>query len=230
MKAFLTASAIPGIWAIAAIELVLSVIMFISFRKNKSKVILLGALITIGLFIDAFLIGLGAFVDIEAIRGISRIRFISHGILIPLLFAICALALNFKKPWSTIVFVFTALVMVAGLAESLATVLDVTEIAGISRMAAVKELTPAWATGITNALNFGTVIPLMIVGIIAWVKYKTPTLFLGGFLMFAFSALGPASGNKEFIFYISMFGEVLMVLFIYFFGLIKYKKDSLNAK
>ena len=39
-------------------------------------------------------------------------------------------------------------------------------------------------------------------------------LFLSGFLMFAFSALGPATGNSEYIFYISMYGELLMVIFL----------------
>ena len=37
-------------------------------------------------------------------------------------------------------------------------------------------------------------------------------LFLSRFLMFAFSALGPASGSFDLIFFISMFGEVCMVL------------------
>lgn len=55
-------------------------------------------------------------------------------------------------------------------------------------------------------------IPLNIVGIAVWIRQKTPLLFLSGFLMFAFSALGPASGNFDLIFFISMFGEVCMVL------------------
>ena len=32
--------------------------------------------------------------------------------------------------------------------------------------------------------------------------------------MFAFSALGPATGNADLIFYISMYGELLMVIFL----------------
>ena len=58
----------------------------------------------------------------------------------------------------------------------------------------------------------------MIVGIVVWAKQKTPRLFLAGFLMFAFSALGPATGNFDLIFYISMYGEVLMVLFFYLYA------------
>ena len=54
--------------------------------------------------------------------------------------------------------------------------------------------------------------------IIAWIKQKTPYLFLSGFLMFAFSALGPATGNFDLIFLISMLGEICMTLFFYLYG------------
>lgn len=224
MKELIAASAIPGIWTIAALELVVIVLAFRSYRKEKSKIVLLTACLTVGLFIDAFIIGLGAFVNIEYLKGISRIRFISHGALIPLLFAICSLALDLKKPFSTIVYAITGILMVAGIAEAFATVLDVTTIAGISRMASVKGQTPAWAETVSSLLSFGAVIPLIIVGVIVWIKQKTPFLFLAGFLMFAFSALGPATGNAKFIFYISMYGEILMVLFLYLYGLKKQKR------
>ena len=61
-------------------------------------------------------------------------------------------------------------------------------------------------------LSYGAVVPLILAGVVVWIKQKTPLLFLSGFLMFAFSALGPATGNFELIFYISMFGEVCMAL------------------
>jgi hypothetical protein len=36
--------------------------------------------------------------------------------------------------------------------------------------------------------------------------------------MRAFSALGPAAGNADLIFFISMFGELLVVLFLYLYA------------
>ncbi len=107
--------------------------------------------------------------------------------------------------------------MVAGFAEAVATVLEPSSIAGVTRFKAA-EATPAWAEMISNVLSFGTVIPLMIAGIVVWFKQKTPSLFLSGFFMFAFSALGPVTGNADLIFYISMYGEVLMVLFLYLYS------------
>ena len=60
--------------------------------------------------------------------------------------------------------------------------------------------------------------PLILAGLWIWIKRKRPSLFLAGFLMFAFSALGPATGNTDLIFLIGMFGEVFMVFFFLLFG------------
>ena len=87
------------------------------------------------------------------------------------------------------------------------------------------ETSPAWAEAISSMLSFGTVIPSMIVGVIIWIKQKNPFLFLSGLLMFAFSALGPATGNFDLIFFISMIGEVFMVLFYYVFAQVFIKKQ-----
>ena len=80
---------------------------------------------------------------------------------------------------------------------------------------------PAWAEIVNSLLTFGTVIPLMIVGIVVWKKQKTPNLFLAGFLMFAFSGLGAAC--LELMFYISMYGEVLMATFFYLYAVQRVK-------
>jgi hypothetical protein len=90
-------------------------------------------------------------------------------------------------------------------------------VAGIARYTS-GEATPAWAGAVSGILSYGTVIPLILAGIAVWIRQKTPFLFLSGFLMFLFSALGPATGNFDLIFYISMYGEVLMVLFFYLYA------------
>lgn len=139
MTSFLQNSAVPAIWIISSLELLLIGYMVYRFIKTKSRTILFTACMTLGLFFDAFIIALESKVDASQMVVASRFRFIAHGLLIPLLFMISAEALELKK---------------------------------------------------------------------------TPYLFLSGFLMFAFSALGPATGNSEYIFYISMYGELLMVIFL----------------
>ncbi|MCQ2772787.1 MAG: hypothetical protein MJ238_05910 [Bacilli bacterium] len=224
MTQFLEASCLPVIWVIAILELALLAFMVFRFVKTKSIITLLTACITFGLFYDALIIALGCVVNPAAAPFISRLRFVSHGLLIPLLFAVCAQALDLKKPWNIVVYGITGVLMIAGLAEAIATKLDVVTIAGIARMASVKGETPKWAETISSILSFGTVIPMMIVGIICWIKQKNPFLFIAGFLMFAFSALGPATGNAQYIFYVSMYGEILMVGFMLWYAIKKEKK------
>lgn len=191
--------------------------MYKKYSSSKNPMFLCMALITTGLFIDALGISLGSVLTGNVLTVVSRIRFISHGILIPLLLPICAYALVLNKTWMKAVWILTAILMIAGMAEAIATVFEPDTIAGVTRFKAAAS-TPGWASAISKALSFGTVIPLMISGIIVWIKQNTPFLFLSGFSMFAFSALGPATGNSDLIFYISMFGEVLMVLFLYLYA------------
>lgn len=226
MRDFLILSCPWMIWIITVIELVLIVIFALLFKKVKNKkiMVLCMMLITCGLFIDALFISLGTILDGATLKAISPARYISHGVLIPLLFPICLYSLTEKKLWKIVVWAITGALMLAGLMEGIFTDLEMKEFAGVIRFVA-SDNTPAWAESISSILSFGTVIPLMIVGVIVWIKQKTPHLFLSGFLMFAFSALGPATGNSDLIFYISMFGEVLMVLFFLF-----YARKTVNTK
>lgn len=52
---------------------------------------------TLGLILDAAVIGLGAVMPAGILAAISPVRFIANGFLIPLLFPICVCALELKK-------------------------------------------------------------------------------------------------------------------------------------
>ena len=58
----------------------------------------------------------------------------------------------------------------------------------------------------------------MVCGLIVWIMKKRPELFFSGLFMFAFSALAPATKNMDLMFFISMFGEVLMVFFFWLYA------------
>ncbi len=225
MREFLIKICPVAIWCIVAGEALIAALLFLHAAKKRSKVALWSGVLTLGLILDAAIIGLGFVLTPETLAAVSPVRFIAHGLLIPLLFPICGYALNLKKPVMIGVWIFTALLMAAGVAQALATKLVPETIANVTRMKA-GEGTPKWAETISMALSFGTVIPMMIVGIIVWIKEKTPHLFLSGLLMFAFSALGPATGNTDLIFFISMFGEILMVLFLYLYARVKTKRQA----
>lgn len=206
-----------AIWVIIICESIIAVLLLRQWNKNKQTLALLTFFVSAGLILDAVIIGLGSVIQQEVLRTISPARFIAHGVLIPLLFPICGYALDLKKPVMRVVWILTALLMAAGAAQAFSTVLEPREIAGVVRYTASED-TPKWADMISKLLSFGTVIPMMIVGVIIWGRQKTPSLFLSGFLMFVFSALGPATGNIDLIFFISMFGELFMVLFLYLYA------------
>lgn len=222
MKALLYASCVPMLWVISVLEAVFTFVLFSRYGKKRNPIYLLSGLICVGLTYDALILALGSFLtEGSLLLGLSRLRYVFHGGLIPLIFLICACALNFKGFWKTAAWVFTGVLVVLGVADGCIRTIGATEVAGICRYASV--YAPAWAEIVNSLLTFGTVIPMMIAGIFVWKKQKTPFLFLSAFLMFAFSGLGAAC--LEMMFYISMYGELLMALFLLLYADKKVKME-----
>lgn len=213
------------IWIIVAIEAILGVSLAAAYKKDRRPIIICMILVDFGLLVDALLINLGGFFDGGLPEPVSRLRFILHGMLIPLLFPICGYSLKLKRKVMSVIWALTAVVMVLGLAEGMSITLELIQLGDVVRHNSA-DSSPAWAETIRSFLSFGTVIPLIIVGIAVWIKQKTPTLFLSGFLMFIFAALGPATGNFDLLFVITMIGEVLMILFfmLYVRSIAKWEK------
>lgn len=219
MRSFLLNVMPVMLWVFVVLETLFLVLFFTKYSKTKNILFLLSGLVTAGLVYDALILSMGTVLkDGALLKSLSQFRFISHGALIPMLFPICLYALKGKGTIAKVVWGFTALLCVLGLAEGIVTDLEVRSVAEVYRYAA-SDLTPVWADKVSSVLSFGTVIPLMIVGVIVWKKQKTAALFFSGFWMFFFSALGPATGNFDLLFFISMMGELLMVLFLYIYAL-----------
>ena len=213
------------IWIIVIAEAILGVSLAAAYKKDRRPIIICMILVDFGLLVDALLINLGGFFDGGLPEPVSRLRFILHGMLIPLLFPICGYSLKLKRKVMSVIWALTAVVMVLGLAEGMSITLELIQLGDVVRHNSA-DSSPAWAETIRSFLSCGTVIPLIIVGIAVWIKQKTPTLFLSGFLMFIFAALGPATGNLDLLFVITMIGEVLMILFfmLYVRSIAKWEK------
>ena len=215
MREFLFASCPAMLWVITVVELVFTMLLFSRYAKSKNLIFLLSGLICVGLTYDALILALGTVMaDGAALMWLSRLRYVLHGGLIPLIFAICAYALDFKRGLKIAAWVLTGILIVLGVADGCIRVIGTADVAGVLRYKSV--WAPAWAEIVNSLLTFGTVIPMMVAGIVVWIKQKTPHLFLSAFLMFAFSGLGAAC--MELMFYISMYGELLMALFLYFYA------------
>lgn len=223
MRQFLFTSCPIMLWIITVIELVFTALLMFRYAKSRNLIFLLSGLICVGLTYDALILALGSVMtEGTLLMALSRMRYVLHGGLIPLIFLICAYALDFKGFWRVAAWVFTGALMVLGIADGCIRVIGVQTVAGICRYASVSA--PAWAEIVNSLLTFGTVILMMIAGIVVWVRQKTPHLFLSAFLMFAFSGLGAAC--LELMFYISMYGELLMALFLYFYAMHKSKATA----
>ena len=215
MKELLFASCPIMLWVISAVELVFTVLLISRYAKTKNIIFLLSDLICVGLTYDALALALGTVMtEGPVLLAISRLRYVFHGGLIPLIFAICAYALDFKGVWKIAAWALTGVLMALGIADGCIRVIGVETVAGVCRYVSVSA--PAWAEIVNSLLTFGTVIPMMVAGVVVWVKQKTPHLFLSAFLMFLFSGLGAAC--LELMFYISMYGELLMALFLYLYA------------
>lgn len=218
MLKLLYASCPIALWIITVINLGFMILLFSKYAKTKNILFLLSGLLTVGLFYDAAVLAFGTFMsDGPLLAALSRMRYVFHGGLIPLIFALCAYALNAKGFCLKAVWGLTIVLCALGITDGIIRVLDVETVAGVTRYVSVSA--PAWAEIVNSLLTFGTVIPLMIVGIVVWKKQKTPRLFLAGFLMFVFSGLGAVC--LELMFYISMYGEVLMAAFFYLYTIQK---------
>ena len=222
IREFLLSSCRMGVWVIAVLEILILLLLHRKFEEKKKAMILCMAFITLGLVIDALVIAngfiLGSYMEL-----LSRVRFVAHGVLIPLILPICGYALDARVGFMRVIWALTLIIMAAGAAEGFATVFEVARVAGVTRMVS-SDATPAWANYVTMVLSFGMVIPMLLIGLIAWIKQKNGNLFFAAFFMFLFSASGPATGNTDLIFYVSMFGEVLMVFFFYLYASKKYRK------
>jgi hypothetical protein len=225
-KSFLDIITGPTILVIAALEVVLFVLLLRRFIKTKSLISLFAGLIAIGLAYDALIIGLGMWVNANNMLFLSRLRFVSHGLLTPLLFAISARSYKLSKPLVITLFSIMGALMLFGIIEGSLNVLTESTTANISRLAIDKEATPKILYKGSTMVNIISIIPVIVIGIIAWVKQKNCHLALAGIFMFVFSAIGPAIGLTEYIFFISMIGEILMIGFILLYDI---KKDKLEA-
>ncbi len=213
MREFLISNGPVLAWAITAFHALILILALLGYRRTRQPLFLLLTLLCFGLCYDALIQALGTSLgEGAALTGLSRFRFVFHGALIPLLFPICACALDLKKPWKIAVWVLTAVIIVLGVAEGFATDLVTEKMAGILRYRS-GDGTPGWAKGVSYLLAFGTIIPVILAGVAVWIRQKTPLLLLAGVLMFAFAALGPATGNMDLNFLITMIGEVFLALF-----------------
>ena len=119
--------------------------------------------------------------------------------------------------------------MAAGLAAGILYKTEPRTVGAITRYAEA-EGNPGWISGIVSFLDMFPVFLMIGVGIFLF-KKNNPNMFLAGFFMLQFTMLGIFLGKdpggdrtKSLMFYISMFGEGLMVYF--FWRVVEQQKEK----
>lgn len=225
MRQFLISSMAPALWIMTFFDGFAIFKMFSQSRKGKkNQIAFLTGILCLGLFYDSLILSCGVFLSYGSFfRILSRFRFIFHCVLIPLLFPICAYSLKLNGKIVKIVWIISLIIMVIGLAASLSVVLEERTLGAIRRYAQ-SDLTGKFADQVISLLDVVPVFFMIGIGVFLWIRKKNPNMFFSGFFMLLFTLLGIFLGKdpsgeraKSLMFYISMYGEALMVFFLYRF-------------
>ncbi|MCR4644756.1 MAG: hypothetical protein K5695_05025 [Oscillospiraceae bacterium] len=217
MRTFLLEYGLYVEWVLAFAEFILMLILFSDYNKKHAPIILWMGILGLGLVVDAIIIAVGAKVIEPVLMVFSRIRFTMHGLMLPLVLTICAMAIPLRPIPRWCVYGLTPILMalggMAGWSRELAlqdTIGDVVRFASVSPK-------DSWMEIVTSVIAYGTIIVLIVTGIYMLLRERSSSILLGGVLMFTFAALGPATGSFDLIFLISMFGELFLLLFFVVF-------------
>jgi hypothetical protein len=196
-----------------AIIFVLSVLEYL---KLKRLVFILLLMECVGFIYDGLIITLGKVMSDDVLKGTNIVRYIMHGILVPFLIAFTGYALRFRRDKLYINWVITLICIIIGLLAAIFSKMKIEDLANVKRCG-IHEDTPNWVNSIYNVLNIGSVIYMIIAGLILLILKREFFYFLSGLFMLIFSAIGPATGNADLTFIFSIYGEMLMIIFLFVF-------------
>lgn len=189
----------------------------ISYYLNNKDIILIFFLIEIfGLIYDGAIILLGFLMSGGVLLFFNRLRFILHGILVPLLILFSAYALKSTGRAFSAQLIILIILSIIGMIAGIIAKLKLVEDAVLKRYTFNEDKTSLIMI-IFNVMNIGSVLYMIVVGVLLLIRSKEYYFFLAGIFMLIFSAIGPAIGKIELNYLLSMYGEVLMVVFLYLF-------------
>jgi len=222
MRQIILSTMAPALWFMTCFD---AISIFAMFRKrSRSPIPVLTGILCLGLFYDSLILSLGAFLPFSSLlKFLSQFRYILHCVLIPLLFPICGYSLKLDRKVMKVIWVVTVIIMAVGLYAGISIVTEERTVGAIRRYAQ-SDLTPKFADTVVSMLDVVPVFFMIGIGIYLIIRKKNPHMFLAGGFMLLFTMLGiflgkDPSGDKtqSLMFYISMYGEALMVYFLYRF-------------
>ena len=232
MRELLIKTMAPVLWIMTFFDRIAIYFMIREFRKGTvHNIPLLTGILCIGLFYDSLILASGVFLQYGTLfHHLSQLRYILHCTLIPLLFPICAYSLTENKKVIKISWIVAVIIMALGLVAGFRVVTEPRTVGAIKRYAS-SDLTSKFSSTLTSLLDTVPVFIMIGIGIYIWIRKKNPNMFFAGFFMLLFTLLGIFLGkdpsgdrSQSLMFYISMYGEALMVFFLWRFVNKKYSE------
>lgn len=213
---FFEAICLPSIIICTVLYVVIFILSIREYLKIKRLVFILLLIQCVGFVYDGLIMLIGYSMSDSVLKGFNIVRYILHGILVPILIAFTGYALQFRRDKLYINWVITIIFIILGVAAAACTKLEIQEFGNIKRCGQHDD-TPSWVGSVDTVMNIGSVIYMLIAGIILFIIKREFFYFLSGLFMLIFSAIGPASGNADLNFLLSVYGEILMIIFLFVF-------------
>ena len=215
----------------------LTIYIFISkltiqkYFQTRDYILIIFLILELGLIYDIIIILLGFLMPNDLLLFFNKLRFILHGILVPSLILFCGYALNASGKFYYGHLFFNIILTITGLILGIITKLTIVEGSLIKRCIFSKDNSLIIIL-IFSFINIICVIYMIIVGIILFINKREKFFLLSGIFMFLFSAIGPTIGKTYLNYLFSMYGEILMVIFLYLFfrKKMEFKIKSKNLK
>ena len=206
--------------SIIACTVLYALIFALSIReylKMKRLVFILLMIECLGFIYDGIIMLIGKELSEDTLKGTNIVRYILHGILVPILIIFTGYALQFRRDKLYINWVVSIIFMILGLVAAVCKKMSIEEEFGKIKRCGTTDDTPGWISPIDTLMNIGSVIYMLIAGIILLIVKREFFFFLSGLFMLIFSAIGPATGNADLNFLLSVYGEILMMIFLFVF-------------
>ena len=208
------------------IYIIISKLTISHYLNNKDIIIIFFLIEIFGLIYDGAIILLGFLMSDSVLLFFNRLRFILHGILVPLLILFSGYALNATGKYFYIHLGILIILSIIGMIAGIITKLKIVEDATLKRYTFDEDMSSFIMITFT-LMNIGSVLYMIVVGVFLLITRKEYFFFLAGLFMLIFSAIGPSIGKSELNYLLSMYGEVLMIIFLYLFFK-KNREENLN--
>ena len=215
-REFFESIALPSIIVCTILYVVIFILSIREYLKLKRLVFILLLIQCVGFVYDGLIMLIGYSMSDNVLKGFNIVRYILHGIMVPILIAFTGYALQFRRDKLYVNWVITIIFIILGVAAAACTKMEIQEFGNIKRCGQHDD-TPRWVSSVDTVMNIGSVIYMLIAGIILFIIKREFFYFLSGLFMLIFSAIGPASGNADLNFLLSVYGEILMIIFLFVF-------------